>query len=187
MIVIALVALGFALVAFADSQSDQSHRNISRRDGHFSGDVIIDSELHVEGIAVFDDNVYCNGSILQAQKTVTKGLQFNQVQVINNTGIFPLDASAAQYRVDTPGTNTITLILPKVSTSPGAVLWIAISQAGQTNTVNLDLTTGDMLCSGSSPCTISNPAYSMPINASTPDQVMLTNDGVNVWFVNAHA
>jgi hypothetical protein len=186
MIVIALVALGFALVAFADAQSNQSHRNIFRRDGHFSGDVIIDSELRVEGVAVFDDNVYVNGPILQSQKNVTNGLQFNHVNVINNTGLFSIDPNIAQHRVDTSGAQTITLVLPKVNTCPGSTFWIAVSQAGQANTVNLDVSSGDMLCSGFSPCTILNPAYTMPINAGTPDQVMLTNDSVNVWFVTAH-
>lgn len=184
-LIIALIALTFALLAYSDSQCNQNHRNIVRRDGHFYGDVIVDSELRVEGTAYFDENVYVNGAVV-TKKLIAQGLQLNGLQVITNTGIFSIDPNISNYRVDTPGTNTITLVLPLVSTVPGAVFWIATSRVGQSNTVNINITTGDMLCSGSSPGTLVNPAYTMPILPATPDQIMLTNDSVNVWFVSGH-
>lgn len=185
MIIIALIALAFALLAYSDSQFDQSHRNICRRDGRFCGDVIIDSELRVEGTAFFDDDVYISGSTV-TKKMITQGQQFNGLQTITSTGMFSLDPSISNYRIDTPGTNTITVVLPLVKTVPGAMFWISTSRAGQSNTVNVNITSGDMLCSGTSPGTIVNPAYTMPILSGTPDQIMLTNDSVNVWFVSGH-
>jgi magnesium-transporting ATPase (P-type) len=185
-VIIALIALAFALLAYSDSQFDQSHRNICRRDGRFCGDVIIDSELRVEGTAYFDDNVYISGTTT-TKKLVTQGVTFSGLQIINSTGMYSLNPAISNYRVDTPGTNTITLVLPLVSLAPGAMFWVSTSRAGQGNTVNLNLSSGDMLCSGTSPSTITNPAYTMPILSGTPDQIMLTNDSVNVWFVSGHA
>ena len=184
-VVIALTALAFALLAYSDSQFDQSHRNICRRDGRFCGDVIVDSELRVEGNAYFDENVTVQGTT-QTKHLVTQGVVFNGLQSITGTGMYSLNPAISNYRIDTPGAQTITLVLPLVSLAPGAMFWISTSRAGQSNTVNLNLSSGDMLCSGSSPGTIVNPAYTMPILSGTPDQIMLTNDSVNVWFVSGH-
>lgn len=182
-VLLVLLALIFSILAWINAKPNQSHTNINRRNGHFSGDVIIDSELQVEGSAVFDDSVCVKGPTY-LNTLATKNLTWISAQSITSTG-YTLSANYSAYRVDLPGSNTVNITIPAASSLPLVNIIIMVSQTGQNNTVNLLLgSLADSFCSEGNPCTSSNPVYSMPINAGEPDMIELTNDGISTWFSN---
>ncbi len=183
LIILALVSVVFSTMAWADSRNCQPHRDITRQDIKARCDLCVDGDATFGGAVQLDEGLAVCGPARLRQVCV-ESLCFGQVQTINASGTFQLSAKQSSYRVDTAGTNDITLLLPSVSQAPGHVFYLTISVAGSHNTVMLDIADGDVLCNGT--CVGTNPAFTFPTTAGNADAIMVTNDSVSAWFVSGH-
>lgn len=182
LIILSLVALVFATMAWADARDCQPHRDLTRQDVKARCDLCVDGDATFGGAVHLDEGLVVCGPA-RVRQVCVESVTLGQVQRILAAGTFQLSAKYTSYRVDTPGANAITLLLPAVSQAPGHVFYLAVSAAGAGNTVSLDIADGDSLCAGN--CTTTNPAYTFPRVPGNPDAVALTNDSVSVWFAAA--
>jgi hypothetical protein len=183
LLILALIAIVFSILAWSDSRSTQPHRDLTRQDVKARCDLCVDGDSTFGGAVQMDEGLAVCGPARLRQVCV-ESLCFGQVQTINVAGTFQLNAKQSSYRVDTAGANDITLLLPAVSQAPGHVFYLMVSVAGAGNTVMLDIADGDVLCNGT--CVGTNPAYSFPTTAGNADAVLVTNDSVSAWFVSGH-
>jgi hypothetical protein len=182
LIIISLIALIFAILAWYDSQSCQPHNDLTRQDIKATCDLCVNGNTTLGGAVHIDNGMAVCGAS-RFRSVCLESLCYGQTQLITLAGNFQLSGKFSSYRVDTLGTNNITLLLPLVSQVPGHVFNIFVSQQASDNTVILDIADGDQFCSNT--CTATNPVFTMPQTAGNADAVILFNDSVSSWFVFA--
>lgn len=182
---VAASAFGLSLAAFLDGQSENGHQDWTRRNVYVRSDLVVEGESRLEGSVFANSDLYVD-HLMETAALKTNTLAWNSFYVITSTGA-PPDMSAilktnSCIRIDTPGAGIVTLPLPKASAFPGQTVTIMISQLGSAATVNLTVTGGDAFVDRAGTATSTNPVATYPRNAGQPDSVVLTNDGVSVWY-----
>ena len=167
LIVIALTALVLSCLSYQASAPNQPHHNLSR------DDICVSGCLRVKKTSKFYDDVNVFGI------SSTKGQQIKFDYVISTPGTFNLPIDKTNVRIETFGSNNITLVLPLASVVPGFQYQIFVSQSGAGNTILLNVSTGDFFCTVG--CTAVLPVYTSA--AGSARLLKLTNDGLNSWFL----
>lgn len=174
-VIVAIIAIVFAVLAFGESQVSKPYRNIVRHDIIAKGDLVVDgdskiNDLDAEGLVVH------KSSILKRTRITNFGLN-EVVSLTNNQGgvAIPLDIYHSVVRIDSP--LPFRLQLPPVASVPGQVFQIMKSQLAASAVVEIDVADGDFIC-GSGVCT---PNGSISLASGIADQIWISNDFINSW------
>jgi len=169
---IIVIALLFAIFAWNDAQPNRPHMNMQRKNLSLRG------TLQVQERANFETSV-------SVGHLVYDSIRYGKIQILNQTGPFELSTYWSNYRIDTSGTHTIKLVLPYVSSAPGHIYNVFLSELGANNTIQFNIQGGDLACDADG-CTNVNPGYEMPSTSASADYVMIMNDSQNAWHFIAH-
>jgi hypothetical protein len=177
-VIVAVIAIVFAVLAFGESSVNRPASNIVRHDIIAKGDFVVDGEARMDSVDAESLHVH-KGTSLNRLKVAS--LKMQDVVAITQTGpaTIQLTCQNSSYRVDSP-TGVFNLVLPAIADAPGQLVQIMKSQTGMAATVNVLVSPGDFLCNDSG-CI---PASSDPILTLLPnqaDQVWLSNDFTNSW------
>jgi hypothetical protein len=175
-VVVALIAIVFAGLAFGESQVSQPNRNIVRQDIIAKGDLAVQGDTQLNEV---------KSNSITTQSVTTNSWRYTDVVVITTTEPFELKPDRSVYRIDTPGANTIDVLLPPVKEAPGCPFHVLKSIAGSQNNVRFHLAAGDVYAdaAGQIPAKL-NPCISLL--PAQPDHIRFSNDFQNVWFGSAH-
>jgi hypothetical protein len=182
-VTVAIVAIVFAIIAWQDSQARRPHRRLERSNIIARGDLFADGDIRTKSCLRVDGEAQVRGKS-RLTRAALQSVALDEVRRITDTGPVLLSKEYSVYRIDTPGAQTIQVQLPAVADAPLQIFQVMVSRAGAGNTVNIDVADGDALSDGT--LTEINPVYTLPSVPGNPDQVLLTNDGVSVWFPIAH-
>lgn len=178
--VLITLALVIAFMAYYQSLPCQGHLDLKRLDIHAEADVVADGDVKVGCSAYVDENLTCSGE-LHSNVFKTKQFSFQDSFDITMAGTYQLKGDISTVRIMAAFVNTIVLLLPSVESCPGLVLRILVTDQGSSNTVQLQVSGTDVFSyNGISSGT--NPVYTLPRSNGNSDLLLLTNDGISVWY-----
>jgi hypothetical protein len=178
-VIVAVIAIVFAVLAFGESQVVKPYRNIVRHDIVAKGDLVVDGDAKIDAVDAESLRVHKRSELNVLR---VSSLRLHDVVVISDSGttMIQLTPQNSAYRVDSPAGSIIDLVLPLTSECQGQLFQICKSQIGAAATVNVLVNPGDYLCDNSG-CLPGSKNPLLTLLPNQADQLWISNDFVNSW------